>query len=297
MLASVLTVRRMEPFVGRAAASCSFPVLFASFMAFAFIIADLCFYGVLSTPPCRGSNCSLSQPSVKLMMQDHMGHYVHHYGAEWFEHRTKISELPFITPNLITFTHLCLAFVSGYFVSSEQLMWRRFGVFLFQARFFLDMLDGAVFRAQQHKKMVVNGWGTWGYVIDASADVLAGLVLCSGLFVYLRRCPPRDVASKAGEKSARAALNNEPFSAEKVVNRSAINVTLGLVLLQGLLRSMFWDRYQFQLFGLLQTKFTKPTDVVSCQSMVACPDIEWEHLLLVTCMHGLCTAVCTLKIF
>ena len=265
MVVGVLSSRGMELFAGRIAASCTFPVLFASVIGFVFIIADLYFYGVLSDPPCRNSDCSLTNPSVKLMMQDHMGHYVHHYGAEWLEQHTRLSELPFVSPNLITFTHLCLAGVSGYLVASEQLLWRRIGVFLFQVRFFLDMLDGAVFRAQQHKHVVVNGWGTWGYVIDASADIVAGVFLCLGIYYYLHRCPPRhsDGLSKTGEKSGRALVNNEPFITEKVVNRTAINITLGLVLFQGLLRSLFWDRYQFQLYNILQTKFTKPADVVS----------------------------------
>lgn len=242
---------------------CSFAVVFSSTLAVIFILADLCCYGVLSSPPCLASNCSLTKPSVKLMMQDHMGYYVHHYSAEIFEEKTRISQLPFVTPNLITFLHLCVGCVAGYMVSSEKLLWRRVGIFLFQVRCFLDVLDGAVYRAQHNAHVLVNGWGTMGYYVDAAADSISGIFLCFGLYILLHRSAPRqgDTVLRSSEKSSRSA--GEPFSMDMPVSRRSINATLALVLLQGFLRSFFWDRYQFLYYRVLQRKLTKASEVVS----------------------------------
>ena len=233
-------------------------VLFVVVLAASLFIADLNFYGITGDPPCLPKNCSatIPVPSVKLLMQDHMGHYVHHYGAEAFEDQFRVSLLPFITPNFVTTTHLFVACLAGYLVGNEHLKWRQVGVGLFQLRTFLDMLDGVVYRRQHNQFMYVNGWGTIGYYIDAVADVVGALFLMWGIYTTLNRHPPR--------RSEGLPLRNPPEPLTDVpVSTGTIKFSLFLVLMQGLLRSFFWDRFQYSFHTIFATVMQRPADAVS----------------------------------
>ena len=227
-------------------------------LASSFIVADLYYYGVLGELPCQASNCSstIPQPSVKLMMQDHMSHYIHHYGAEEFEEATSLADLPFITPNFITTVHIFVGALGGYLVSSEHYKIRQIAVGVFQFRIFLDMMDGVVYRRQLHQSTYVNGWGTLGYYIDAGADVLASVILVYGLFVYLARHPPR--------RNEGLPLRHPPEPITDVpVSRSTIQLTLVICLIQGCMRGMLWDRYQFAFHSVFSKVLHHKADAVS----------------------------------
>ena len=235
------------------------PVIFCLVLGASFVVADLYFYGVLGKLPCQASNCSstVPRPSVKLMMQDHMCHHVHHYAAEAFESYTHLSELPFITPNFITTMHIFVGAFGAYLVSSENFKIRQIAVGVCQFRIFLDMLDGVVFRRQLKHSMYVNGWGTLGYYIDAGADILASFLLVYGLFIYLVRQPPRRSEGLPLRTSPPEPITDMP------VSRSTIQLTLILCLIQGCLRGLFWDRYQFAFHSIFNKVLHHKADAVS----------------------------------
>ena len=88
--------------------------------------------------------------SLKLLMLDHTNHYVYYPLASFLDLDVlKISEqLTFITPDMISFSHVMVGAVAGKFLSSELLNQRRIGVLLFEVRSFLDSLDGLVARSR-----------------------------------------------------------------------------------------------------------------------------------------------------
>ena len=86
-------------------------------------------------------------------MNDHTSQYVTAPAVEYFDSITRFSTIfYFITPNMISFFHLFLAFVSARFVSSESLHTRRIGVLIFEFRTMLDALDGVVYRSHSNTK-------------------------------------------------------------------------------------------------------------------------------------------------
>ncbi len=88
--------------------------------------------------------------SVKVMLVDHNNHYLYYPMGSWLD--TDIlhisDKMPFITPDMISWSHVCVAAVAGRLLSSELLTHRRLGVILFEVRSFLDSLDGLVARSR-----------------------------------------------------------------------------------------------------------------------------------------------------
>lgn len=125
--------------------------------------------------------------SVKALMNDHTSQYVISPTAEYFDLITKFSTtLTFITPNVISFTHLFLGILSGKFVASENLHDRRIGVIIFQVRTWLDAFDGVVYRSQSGTHLQFQSVrATTGYYVDTTCDLLGGVFLCFGVLFYL----------------------------------------------------------------------------------------------------------------
>ena len=88
--------------------------------------------------------------SLKLLMLDHANHYVYYPLGSFLDLDVlKISEkLTFITPDMISFSHVMVGALAGKFLSSEMLNQRRIGVLFFEVRSFLDSLDGLVARSR-----------------------------------------------------------------------------------------------------------------------------------------------------
>ena len=88
--------------------------------------------------------------SLKLLCLDHANHYVYYPLGSFLDLDVlKISEkLTFITPDMISFSHVMVGALAGKFLSSEMLNQRRIGVLFFEVRSFLDSLDGLVARSR-----------------------------------------------------------------------------------------------------------------------------------------------------
>ncbi|RUS72945.1 hypothetical protein EGW08_019298 [Elysia chlorotica] len=147
--------------------------------------------------------------SIKALMNDHTSQYVISPSAEYFDMITRFSTVfSFITPNVISFTHLFLGLVSGKFVASEHLHDRRVGVLIFQVRTWLDAFDGVVYRSQSNTHLQFQSVrNTTGYYVDTTCDALGGVFLCFGILFYLwKRFDPYKLGGCGGGGSAGESL-------------------------------------------------------------------------------------------
>ena len=142
---------------------------------------------------------------VKSLMNDHTSQYIISPSAEYFDYFTGFSTtFSFITPNIISFTHLFLGFLSGKFVASESLADRRVGVIIFQIRSWLDAFDGVVYRSQSKSRLQFRSVrNTTGYYVDTYCDAIGGCFLSFGVLFYLfKRFDPYRQELPSWNKSA-----------------------------------------------------------------------------------------------
>ena len=129
--------------------------------------------------------------SVKLLMTDPSDHYLFEPITEHFDHVTRFSKVfYFITPNMISMTHLSIGLIAAGMVSSETLRTRRLGVILYEFRNCLDTFDGVIFRSHSGIRIYQNHPFSYGYVFDGLCDVVAGFTLSCGCILYLWQRPP-----------------------------------------------------------------------------------------------------------
>lgn len=133
----------------------------------------------------------LCDVTPKALLLDHTNHYIFAPLAKITDDVFKISDIKWITPNLISFFHVFVAILSAKCVTSDSLAYRRMGVVLFEFRTFLDDMDGHVARARKHIKGELSEVGTSGYYIDGLCDALGIAALIIGTFLFLRNNPPR----------------------------------------------------------------------------------------------------------
>lgn len=190
----------------------------------------------------------LCHVTVKAILLDHTNHYLFAPMATIFDNIIGFSRSTFITANMISFFHVFVAILSGRFVASDSLCYRRIGVVLFQFRTFLDDLDGHVARQKKHIRGERSEIGTAGYYIDGLCDGLGCIALMIGVFIFLRNNPPR-----RGYTQLQAIL---PTTNETAKNSSETGVTYKIKVTtkkvarkivcfsgQLLLSSTFWNRY------------------------------------------------------
>ena len=135
--------------------------------------------------------------SVKLRMLPSQDLYLYLPVCNWAEKVLGLSQIPGMSPNLVSITHLCLAILSGRLLASHDLFYRRIAAFMFEFRTFLDVLDGVIYRAQTTNKMFISGWGSLGYLIDVTSDTLGSLVIFFGTIYRFNQLPPLKESSKA----------------------------------------------------------------------------------------------------
>lgn len=134
-------------------------------------------------------NCHINplcDVTVKALMLDHTNHYIFAPLATLFDDLVGFSKSEIITPNMISFFHVFVAILSGRLVALDSLIYRRFGVVLFQIRTFLDDVDGHVARTKRHIRGERSEIGTVGYYVDGICDGLGCIALMIGVFVFLK---------------------------------------------------------------------------------------------------------------
>lgn len=218
-------------------------VLFVFCMAalFAFFIAmDVNLYFSLqdttlvnAKPPEDGHFSPFQPLTVKLLMTDPFNHYILTTSAEYFDEITRFSKVFFfITPNMISFLHLMVSFISAKLVFSDNLSTRRYGIILYQFRSWLDDLDGVVYRSHTETKgKYQSNHNTLGYYVDIYADLIGGTALCFGILFFLWKSLPLNTyaqlpVTKPIENGASSPLPNGSPSRKFLFNGNILNMIL-----------------------------------------------------------------------
>ncbi|XP_033743090.1 ceramide phosphoethanolamine synthase-like isoform X2 [Pecten maximus] len=156
-----------------------------------FVIMDIVLYMTLQSTALVDQEKTTSYSpfgplSVKLLMTAPTNHYIISLTTEYFDEYTQFSRIfYFITPNMISATHLALGFLSGKFVTSESLRRRRIGVLIFELRLWLDVYDGVVYRSHKGLHGYRSDRRNLGFVVDTICDTTSGIALCFGVLFYL----------------------------------------------------------------------------------------------------------------
>lgn len=133
-----------------------------------------------------GSYSIFHPMTAKLLMSDHTNHYVLVLTSEYFDIWTGFSKrFSFITPNMVSVTHLVVALIAAKYVSSENLSDRRKGVILYEVKMWLDSLDGVIYRSQHNDPVYMSHPNTLGYFVDMISDILSGVAISFGVLFYL----------------------------------------------------------------------------------------------------------------
>ncbi|KAF4520191.1 hypothetical protein B566_EDAN003904 [Ephemera danica] len=199
-------------------------------------------------PSATSSSSPFSYVTMKALLLDHTTHYVHTPLSIIFNDVTRFSEVfTFITPNMVSLSHVCVALVGMRLLWSESLATRQLGVLLFEVRSFLDAFDGTLARARAHSSLEEPGIGSSGFLMDGACDAAGCVALFLGCLGILRRRPPQHysalpVSSKNGESRDTLAAHT---------NRRAYVLVI-FSALQMMLSSLFWNRTLSTYHDLLE---------------------------------------------
>lgn len=199
---------------------------------------------------------------VKKIMIAEATHFIRSPLAHFVEYEFNFSHhFPFITANMISVFHCLLSFVCIKFLIDNDLYWRQVGVCLFQFRNFLDSFDGVIYRALANKTSYKSHYGSLGYMVDSSSDVIGGICLIVAVGIYLLKNPPanrnpscfggahhepdkmnllNDTYVKSSSDQAitllhRYGVNTTPIKLTIVVSTVLFGIRFGL-------SGLFWDR-------------------------------------------------------
>lgn len=157
--------------------------------------------------------------SVKLIMVDHVSHYIHDIVARYLEDTLHFTSVfPWVTANTVSFGGLFISLIGGRLIISERIEYMRLGAVLIELRNLGDCLDGVVYRSHQRK--LVNAYnkllddttqqhntvtqpikplfyqsnhGTFGFKVDALCDGLGGTIVCIAILIKFLKHPPHKI--------------------------------------------------------------------------------------------------------
>lgn len=196
--------------------------------------------------------------TVKGLMLDHPNHFLLSPLAAIMDDLLHISSSwTWVTPNSISYFHILVAVLAGKCVSSDSLSYRRLGVILFQARTWLDDLDGHVARKRANIAGERSDVGSSGYIVDGVCDALGCLALIIGLYQFLARNSSRrwgyDKLLQLPVSSSIMEPGNGIQKSSNIALRNVLLITVHLFL-----TSATWNRYIYLYQDLLETKYRTP---------------------------------------
>lgn len=210
--------------------------------------------------------------TVKLLMTDPTTHYIITPLSENIDDITKFSKIfYFITPNMITFTHLVIACVSAKFIVSDSIQSRRIGVLLYEVRTFLDAFDGTVYRSRASNDLYKSDHSHFGFWFDSVCDTVGGIVLMFAIFFcFIYKSPPGTSSESLPWTADDATESQLDLVSEKPVKRShpgySTQCIFFRVLCFGLqigLSSAMWDQLTLHFEKVFMVKLEEPELVVS----------------------------------
>jgi len=220
-----------------------------------------------------------SEYSVKLRMLSPRSQYLCLPLCNWLNRNMGLSELPWMSANLVTTMHLIVAVCSARFFGSSLLSFRRIACILFEIRSCLDVMDGVIYRAQKGTTTFVSVWGSMGYMIDAVADVFGSFSILLGTMYRYNKCPPlKQITNKPnkhkGEEKESKETGGEVLGVERHSRRYAFGLCLFIAVNIGM-RRILWDNFQktyHQLLGVPRTDISarKQMEVLNYPSTWLC---------------------------
>ncbi|KAG7206344.1 hypothetical protein KM043_003713 [Ampulex compressa] len=201
--------------------------------------------------------------TVKGLMLDHPNHYFLSPLAAFVEDLLGIGRSwKWLTPNAISGFHVLVALAAAKCISSDSLSHRRLGVLLFQARTWLDDLDGRVARVRAHVEGERSDVGSTGYIVDGVCDGLGCIALLIGLYRFLSRNAARRGYDKLPQWSSSTSILEPLQGGWKTSN--AVLRDLLLVCGHLLLTSATWNRYISLYQDILEKDFEKSGIGIDC---------------------------------
>ncbi|CAF0850335.1 unnamed protein product [Brachionus calyciflorus] len=142
--------------------------------------------------------------SVKLVMIDHVTHYVHDILARFIEDTLHFTTLfPWVTANFVSYAGLLSALIGSRLIISDNTMYCKLGAILFELRNLADSLDGVVYRSRKRREELLkqdqasigvyqSNYGSYGYNVDVICDGLGGLFFCTAILIkFLKHLPSK----------------------------------------------------------------------------------------------------------
>ncbi|XP_071863672.1 ceramide phosphoethanolamine synthase-like [Bombus fervidus] len=192
--------------------------------------------------------------TIKGLMLDHPNHFLLSPLAAIMDDLLHISSSwIWVTPNTISCFHVLIAVLAGKCVSNDSLSYRRLGVILFQARTWLDDLDGHVARKRANINGERSDIGSSGYIIDGICDAFGCVVFIIGLYQFLaRNSSRRGGYDKLPQLPVSSVL--EPGNVTLKTSNAALRNIL-LIAVHLFLSSAAWNRYIYLYQDLLETEY------------------------------------------
>ncbi|XP_066598219.1 ceramide phosphoethanolamine synthase [Prorops nasuta] len=201
--------------------------------------------------------------TVKSLLLDYPNHFIFSPLAALTDNLLRISDSwTWVTPNIISGTHVFIAMAAGKCVSSSSLSHRRLGVILFQLRTWLDDMDGHVARKRFNITGERSVVGSTGYLVDGICDGLGCIALIIGVGVFLAKNPTR--------RAAYDKLQNIPIFSNSDKTHSNVknpafakSITTMLFVASHLaLSSIAWNRYISLYQDLLESDLDTPSTYI-----------------------------------
>lgn len=162
--------------------------------------------------------------TVKLVMIDHMTHYVHDIVARFLVDFMGLAAMfPWMSANIVSFLGVVSALIGSYLMVSDHLMYRQVGALLFECRNIADSLDGVFARARKREyaqlmasqnikveepTFASGAYGSFGYNVDVIADIIGGAFFVAAIFYRFSKRPPRSDSKSQSQRAMRSLDQN-----------------------------------------------------------------------------------------
>lgn len=239
----------------------------------------------------------LCHVTIKSVMLDHTNHYIFAALATLFDRWLSLTDSTWISPNIISCSHVFVAILAAKCIASDGLNTRRLGVILFQVRTFLDDVDGHIARQRRHIRGERSEIGSTGFYVDGICDGLGCIALLIGVFVYLRNNPPRRKYTPM-QAQILPVLDGKSECLVYKTNMTANKVARKIVCFGGqlLLSSIGWNRYISVYQETLERNDVQPKEflrqmIVFRTNLFFCVFWMWRIVNVHSLLHCLLLAV------
>ena len=196
--------------------------------------------------------------TVKGVLLDHVNLFIISPFVKMFDSIFNVSSMSFITPNMISASHVFVAAIAGKCVASHSLKTRRIGAVIFEIRTFLDGLDGHVARTRENLHGERSVVGSMGYIVDGICDFLGIFFLTIGLLTFLKKHKNVSRWEYLPLQSSSGSKLDFADSYKVKMYKKRLWLTLGCIVGQLVLSSAAWNRYIAVYQNLLEKRDASP---------------------------------------